>query len=108
MWWPVKEKGAIVPTDIQDHFSSLALARSHGGAPRIRIRSACHGTLGTGPPPRSAFSGLEDFSIDLTLAKEIAPVPDEPSFFGAFGSAISIIRHLGRGPESRPSDTAQP
>ncbi len=39
----------IVPTLVEYHFPSLALARRQGGALREGIRSPFTGTLGTGP-----------------------------------------------------------
>ncbi|KAH6637355.1 hypothetical protein F5144DRAFT_211741 [Chaetomium tenue] len=49
-------RGVIISTDIQNHFSSLALARYQGGAPNDRIRSALLRHSRDGPPAALGFS----------------------------------------------------
>lgn len=77
-------RGVIIPSDIQNHFSSLALARYQGGAPNDRIRSALLRHSRDGPSAALGFSRPKKkpfwrAALGWIVAEEIVLFPRFPS-----------------------------
>ena len=73
-------RGPVVPTLVEYHFPSLALARRQGGALRNRIRPPFTGTLGTGPcGARLLYVHRKGDAVGFLTIEE-APVPGDQNF----------------------------